>query len=105
MAVVILLAPGYLSSQGMEVALAGCCRAQRAGISGRQGEHRLSKGAVAVVEAGMRPSEGCIGCIMAGTDSWVASVLTFAGDNCSQSSSIQGQRGCPSASHPSSCRT
>lgn len=110
MAVVLLRAPGYLSSQAMEVAGKECCQAQQVATSGRQGERRLMEDVDAIIGASMRPTEGCIGCITATTtatdiDSWVASVVNFAGDNCSQSSLIQGLRGCPNVFHSSSCNT
>ena len=105
MAAQILQAPRYLGFRVREAALAECCQAQRVALSRREAERRLMEDAGAIMGASMRLPKGCIGCITANIDSWVASVAAFAADNCSQSSSLQGPRGSQDASRSSSCKT
>ena len=58
-----------------------------------------------IIEAGGMPFEGRIGCVGLDIAGAVALVVAFAGDMCSQSSQVQGLRGCPDVFHSRPCRT
>jgi hypothetical protein len=105
MGVALRLAPGCLSSLAMEVAEKECCQAQRVASAGRQGERRQLEDADTIIKAGMPPFEGRIGCVGADIAGAVAFVVTFVGDKCSQSSLVQGLRGCLDVFHSRPCRT